>query len=380
MTHTNHRQGTAESLRDCFVVLAMAARGINDGDAQGALQRFLQLARRHGPVNAGNMLAGNVYTLGGLERLGEDVRGSIVHAAFNDEDALVAFLCDLREADLGVSIVISGLMDQVRECCERADLHRHTIEYSLGVWGRTERLPEPEVLEITTMCGHGQIAFELVRHMVKEVARGGLSLDEAAVALAKPCVCGIFDPTRAKRLLQRMVLRAARPAVQQLIAVDPSRCDRCYACETACAEAHPANGGAAMCVVDASLGPAVSLHCQHCANAACLKVCPTGNIVRDAQLDVVYMKGNRCIGCKLCVSACPFGMIVWDRERGVAMKCNMCIERLREGRDPACVEGCPTGALSRPDAADFFRRRRELALQAILANADVEAERPVAGP
>lgn len=369
MTHTNHRQGSAESLKDCFVVLAISARGINDQDTGPAMATFIELAKRHNPVNTGNMLVGNQYVLGGIDKLSAGLRGSIVHAAFNNEDDLVGFLCDLKDADLGQSIVISGLMDQVKECCSRAGLHRHTIEYSLGVWGRTDRLPEPEVLEITTMCGHGQVAFGLVKRMVKDVARGAISLDEAAIELTKPCVCGIFDPTRAKRLLQKMVLQSTKPAIQHIIVVDPAKCDRCYACEVACVESHPANNGQAMCVVDATLGPAISLHCQHCQSAACMKVCPTGNIQRDEEFGAVYMKGNRCIGCKMCVTACPFGMIVWDQKAGVARKCDMCVDRLRAGQSPACVEACPTGSISRPLPADFFRRQRELALRTFLAAA-----------
>lgn len=367
MSHTNHRQGDAASLRDCYAVLAMAARGINNTGATDKLQRFLLLAREHAPVNAGNMKVGNMHTSGGLDQLVEGLEGSIVHAAFDNEQALVAFLGDLRRADLGMSVVVTGLADRVRDCCERADLHPHTIEYSLGVFGRTEKLPAPGILELTTMCGHGQVSFNLIERLVKDVARGALSLDEATLAMTKPCVCGIFDPTRARRLLEKLVAQSLRPVLRSFIAIDPSKCDRCYACEVACAEAHPGNGGQAMCVVDASLGPSISLHCLHCASAPCLKACTTGNIGRDADLDVVYMKANRCIGCKLCVTACPFGMIIWDAQQGQAHKCDLCLDRLHEGRAPACVAGCPTGALSMADTAELFKQRRLLALQATLA-------------
>ncbi len=374
MTHTNHRQGTAENLKDTFVVLAMASRGINDQDTAGATHLFLELAAKYNPVNAGNMLAGNMYTLGGIDQLSDGMRGSIVHAAFNNETDLIGFLTDLKDHDYGLSVVISGLMDQVKDCCQEAGLHRHTVEYSLGVWGRTDRLPDPEVLEITTMCGHGQVAFSLVKRMVKDVITGSRSLDEAAMELTKPCVCGIFDPTRAKRLLEKMVVKATKPAIQDYIGIDPSKCDRCYACEVACAESHPDNDGLSMCIVDATLGPSISLHCQHCENASCLNVCPTGNIVRNEETKIVWAKGNKCIGCKMCVSACPFGMIVWNSGRGIANKCDLCRERIAAGEPVACVAACPTGALYRAEAAEVRRRQRELALRSFGLNSEISTE------
>lgn len=368
MTHTNHRQGTPESLADSFVVLAIAAQGINREGAAEKLQRYLRLAAQHNPVNAGNINVGNILELGGMDGLCAAMKGGhIAQVAFDSEDNLAGFLGDLNRAELGLSVVVTGLFDHTRECCRQAGLHRHTVEYSLGVFGRTDLLAEPSIMEVTTMCGHGQISFNLVRRAVKDVSRGVLTLEEGTELLTRPCVCGIFDPTRARRLLAKLVAEELRPALRNYVAMDPSKCDRCYACEVACAEAHPDNHGQGMCIVDASLGPAVSLHCLHCVDAPCQKACATGNIVRDAERDVVYMRGDRCIGCKLCVSACPFGMILWDQGRGRARKCDLCLERLEKGETPACVAGCPTGALSSADTGDQQRRRRLLALQTTLA-------------
>jgi len=370
MTHTNHRQGTRENLANTFAVLMIAAKGINKDGAVEKLREYLRIAARHNPVNAGNIQAGNIRTLGGLEQLSDALKGGhIVQVAFNSEDNLIGFLSDLNRADLGLSVVVTGLFDQVRECCERAGLHRHTVEYSLGVFGRTDLLAEPGIMEVTTMCGHGQVSFNLVQRVVKDVVRGVMTLDEATETLTRPCVCGVFEPTRARRLLEKLVAAELKPALRSYIAMDPSKCDRCYACEVACVEAHPGNYGQAMCIVDASMGPAVSLHCLHCADAPCIKACTTGNIVRDAEKDVVYMRGDRCIGCKLCVSACPFGMIIWDQKRGQAHKCDLCLERLKEGEAPACVAGCPTGALSSPaEAGEQLKKHRLIALQATLAS------------
>ncbi len=367
MSHTNHRQGTRENLSNCYATIAMASQGINTEGASQKLQEFLQIASQHNPVNAGNMKVGNLFMVGNMENLSAGTQGSIVQAAFNSMDDLTGFLTDLNRADLGLSIVVTGLFDETKECCDRADLHRHTVEYSLGVFGKTEKLPDKSVMEISTMCGHGQVSFNLVQRMVKDVSRGVLTMDEAVTTLTKPCICGIFDPTRARRLLEKMVAEAIKPTLRNYIAMDPSKCDKCYACEVACVEAHPANNGQAMCVVDASMGPAISLHCLHCADAPCMKACSTGNIVRDRETDAVYMRGDRCIGCKLCVSACPFGMIVWDQPHGQAHKCDLCVDKVKVGEAPACVAGCPTGALSVADTGEQFKRRRTVALQTTLA-------------
>ncbi len=106
-------------------------------------------------------------------------------------------------ADLGISIVISGLFEDVFEVCRECGLVPHSVNMSLGTWGRTELLPEGEEFEMVTMCGHGVASRALVGHIAKRVGRGELGPEEAAVELARPCVCNIVNPTRAAALLRR---------------------------------------------------------------------------------------------------------------------------------------------------------------------------------
>jgi len=80
----------------------------------------------------------------------------------------------------------------------------HTVEHSLGVWGKRELLPKKEVLEVSTMCGHGMVAFGLIEEAVADVKAGRSSPEKAARRLAEPCVCGIFNPVRAAELLRKM--------------------------------------------------------------------------------------------------------------------------------------------------------------------------------
>jgi hypothetical protein len=99
--------------------------------------------------------------------------------------------------------VVSGIYKTVDECLEEAGLKHHTANFSLSIWGKTEKLPDDEILEITTMCGHGMIATNLVKAMIEEVSAGRKTPDEAARVMAPNCTCGIFNPARTARLLAK---------------------------------------------------------------------------------------------------------------------------------------------------------------------------------
>lgn len=204
MSHTLHRLGTTENLGQDFVVFAMSAKGINEKGSAPKLRRFLEMALAYEPVNYGDMKTGNKYTHS-LEEILEGIQDvSIVHAVFTDEEPVARFLQDLAREDLSISVVVSGLFDRVGECAHKAGLRQHTLEYSLGIWGRTDLLPDKDILQVTTMCGHGMVSARLVRRLVSEVQRGRATPEEAAQTLAHQCVCGVFNPVRAARLLSLM--------------------------------------------------------------------------------------------------------------------------------------------------------------------------------
>lgn len=201
MTHTLHRRGTAESLSEDYPMLCMAARGINDSSSDSKLQEFLRIAMRHDPKNMGDMTIGNMYSHKSEEIIAN--AHGIVHAVFGNPQAVTQVLRELKEADLGMSVVVSGILDSVNECCQKAGLKRHTVEFSLGIWGKTEKLPPNDILEVTTMCGHGMISSNLVSSMVEEIKAGAKTSEDAAKELARHCCCGIFNPTRAALLLEQ---------------------------------------------------------------------------------------------------------------------------------------------------------------------------------
>ena len=88
------------------------------------------------------------------------------------------------------------------QCCEAAGIKRHSVGYSLGFEGRTEMLPSTQVLSLSTMCGHGMISHSLAKKMIDWVKEGRRTPDEAVNYMARFCSCGVYNPSRAKRILE----------------------------------------------------------------------------------------------------------------------------------------------------------------------------------
>jgi hypothetical protein len=99
--------------------------------------------------------------------------------------------------------VVSGIFETVDRCLEEAGLKHHTANFSLGIWGKTEKLPPNEILEVATMCGHAMISANLVKAMIEEVRAGRKTPEEAARVLTPNCTCGIFNPVRAAKLMAK---------------------------------------------------------------------------------------------------------------------------------------------------------------------------------
>ena len=125
----------------------------------------------------------------------------MVHGVFDTRDKLIEVMKALKEADYGYSVVVSGLLDDVGCCAKEAGIQRHSVDISLGIWGNLDKLPEPRILEITTMCGHAMISAGLVLKMVEDIRAGRKTAKDGAKELSKPCACGIFNPIKAEALL-----------------------------------------------------------------------------------------------------------------------------------------------------------------------------------
>ncbi len=134
--------------------------------------------------------------------------------------------------------------------------------------------------------------------------------------------------------------------------LDLSRCVGCGSCVLACRLENELPGGVTWRrVLPLNLdrhpqGPTYhfSVACHHCEEPACLEACPAA-AYQKREDGVVLLLQERCVGCRYCEMACPFGAPSYDEVAGVMTKCNLCVHRLDEGGKPACVEVCPTGAL-----------------------------------
>jgi len=203
MTHTLHRTGELDTLREDFPMLTHVARGFNGQGAGPRLKKIAQTMTKHTDLHFGDCKVGNKYTMDPAEIMEKLTVGCQV--VFKDKDSLIACMKELKEIDQGISIVVSGIFEEVFDCCQKAGLTPPLIEFALGVHGNTQKLWPAEILEFVTMCGHGLVSGRLVKKMVEDIKKKKSNVEKAAIELAKPCLCGIFNPDRAAKLLKKMV-------------------------------------------------------------------------------------------------------------------------------------------------------------------------------
>lgn len=137
---------------------------------------------------------------------------------------------------------------------------------------------------------------------------------------------------------------------QFAIMVDMERCIGCRSCEISCKLENGANKARNKVVqLDPHAGVKLSymsMPCMHCEKPACQQACPTGAIYKRPEDGIVLIDAGKCIGCRYCAWACPYGAMGFDAERMVADKCTYCEHRLARGESTACVTKCPGHALS----------------------------------
>lgn len=211
MTHTLHRTSNADktlgmnTLNDDLVFLSMSAKGYANENGSGEkMKKTLEIAAKHNPVNMGDMKTGNMLAQDMDDIMNNVVDTSIVHAVYKNIEDAAAFVKEVREAELGISLVISTRFDRAWQVADMAGAMGHTIEFSAGIWGKTEYLPSPEVLDFTTQCGHGMISRYLVEDIIKRVKAGRMSAKNGSVEIGKQCCCGIYNPDRGEKLLKAL--------------------------------------------------------------------------------------------------------------------------------------------------------------------------------
>ncbi|MDT8301554.1 MAG: 4Fe-4S dicluster domain-containing protein [Sedimentisphaerales bacterium] len=154
--------------------------------------------------------------------------------------------------------------------------------------------------------------------------------------------------------------------MSKIIVIDIEECMACRTCEIECSLVHSKSNTLEEALneveprvnVEGAQEFAVPLQCRHCENAPCIKICPTHAIRRENPDSPVLIDQERCIGCNFCLAVCPFGSISPSYDGHRVVKCDLCFERLNAGQEPACVSGCPTGALKFIEAEQYAHGKR----------------------
>jgi carbon-monoxide dehydrogenase iron sulfur subunit len=183
-------------------------------------------------------------------------------------------------------------------------------------------------------------------------------------------VIGFFRPERGERWFFNLIISEKK--VDKAIVVNIEKCLACKSCEIACALVHSKSKvleeavaespkPQRMVTVEAADEFAVPIQCRHCEAPPCIEICPTGAIQRQNKESPVTVDQDLCIGCKLCMLICPFGVLQIGPEGRAIIKCDMCLERLEKGQEPACVEACPTKAMKLVSLKEFTKPKRAAA-------------------
>ena len=156
---------------------------------------------------------------------------------------------------------------------------------------------------------------------------------------------------------------------------DQQKCIGCQACVVACKSRQDLPRGPFPSMV-VTIGPRwvgslpkmafTFMPCFHCENPWCVAACPTGAMLQSPDDGIVTVDQDKCVGCKACMSACPWGAPQWEPQNRKAVKCDFCHDRVAEGMKPACVTVCPTQCLyfGTPDEIPEVRRERHARAQA----------------
>jgi hypothetical protein len=221
MTNTLHRYGKAESFFDDYIVFCLPAKSKEagqTGDALAAQIRFMTIATQYHPVGLGDAMHGGVLRptrsksiFGHWGRRNRPNMHKVIQgmtkagtmaAVFDKRENAEAFVKRIKEEDLGISVNISSSIENAKNCCKAAGIPRHSVEYSLGFEHVGDNTPGKQEIMLSTMCGHGMVAIHLAEKMIGFVSENRRTPREAAEVMARFCSCGIFNTTRAQRILE----------------------------------------------------------------------------------------------------------------------------------------------------------------------------------
>ncbi len=146
--------------------------------------------------------------------------------------------------------------------------------------------------------------------------------------------------------------------MNRILVVDYAKCTGCRSCEMACSVSHVQASNPAKSAVRIVKWVQEELNvpviCQQCEEPACANTCPVQAISRDANTNALVVDGDVCVGCRMCIVACPFGAATFDADLRRSIKCDLC-----GGGEPWCARFCESGALTfkLPVAASMDKKR-----------------------
>jgi hypothetical protein len=212
MTHTSQRRGLDSSRPgEELIVLAITPSAYRSKEGiREAVNELAVMLLKHGR---------NHWPEWTNDRLADIPNGSFpgtMAAAFTEVRKVENLLNDLKkewlprnkEKGYPISIVLTGLTDDVHAICEKTGFKENTYLHSLGFFGRTEELPSDDEMCLITMCGHGLIARNRIENLLRALRDGELTLEEAAADIALPCSCGIGNKERAEKIFTRLSNKA----------------------------------------------------------------------------------------------------------------------------------------------------------------------------
>jgi hypothetical protein len=205
MTHTLHRRSEVIFEGEDFTILCMAAQGYNDKGAAEKLKEIYKLVASSSPDNLADDNLGGRYTGHTdeeiLDHMGDK---AYIGTTYTDRLRLKDVLEKFKAADLGMSVVVTGNYESVFQILKEVGLKPHTVNMSLGFFGKKERVPSEEILAVSTMCGHGMVTRQRIENIMEDVEQSKCSAKEGGEKLASTCTCGIFNPKAASEILVKI--------------------------------------------------------------------------------------------------------------------------------------------------------------------------------
>ena len=204
MTHTIHRKGNRKSLEGDYVVL------VRELNQQEKAKKVVSILANHNPIGLikrrkEKPLRYMKNWTEGLE-IKELVENpdppTYISGVYIEKRDVENVVRDLVEAELGLPITISGIIDEVFDICKKTGTDPNSVMLSLETLGKTDLLPDEKISEITTMCGHGLVSPHLVNNLISQVRKGSISSQEAGIELGKQCICNLFNHIRAAEIIE----------------------------------------------------------------------------------------------------------------------------------------------------------------------------------